>query len=140
MNRLFSLVILLIPLTILGCDDGSKDREISKLNTQLQAVLREQREMEKTLPSEQPEVLKELTVTKAECAKLRDELAATKHALASSNERIPGEILPLAIWLKELQKRLDAVEPLARGASRKGHTHSYKKGDDSFLSSTTGPD
>jgi hypothetical protein len=113
MHRLFALVILLVPLAIVGCDDGSKDREISKLNTQLQAALRQQREMEKTLPSEQPEVLKEN-------AKLRVELIATKQALAASSERIPGEILPLAIWLKELQKRLDAVEPLARGASRKG--------------------
>lgn len=139
MRRFFALVVLLVPLSILGCSDGDKDVEITRLNNVIQQIQRDQREMEKALPSEQPEVLKELAATKAECAKLRDELTATKHALASSNERIPGEILPLAIWLKDLQKRLDAVEPLARKASWKGHTHSYHKGD-SILHSTTDPD
>lgn len=42
MKRLIALVVLLVPLSIIGCDDGSKDREISKLNAQLQGIMREQ--------------------------------------------------------------------------------------------------
>ena len=135
----FIVAIVLMSTLVAGCDSKADKQEIARLQERLGQAIRDQQEMSKTVPSEQPAVIKELATVKAEYARLQAELTSTRQALARSNDRVPGEILPLATWLKTLQKRVDEIEPLARNAAKKGHTHAYHKGD-SILHSTTDPD
>jgi len=124
----YAIVVMLLAFVITsGCDNQADKREIARLQERLGQAVRDQQEMSRMVPSEQPAVIRELATVKAEYAKLQAELVSTRATLAAANERVPGEIVPLAVWLKALQNRVDEIERLARNAARKGHTHAFHK-------------
>lgn len=133
MKRLLILAVLLA-----GCSK-EKDREIARLQSTIQTMVREQAETAKALPTERPAVLDELDKAKKRIAELQSEVEATRIALAQAKEATKGEVLPLSAWMKAIDAQLADHNARINACSRKGHTHTYHKGDSPFHSNT-GPD
>jgi hypothetical protein len=133
-----SFFVASLAILFAGCGDELEHSraENSRLATILRLKSAEIEAMQQTLPQERPAVLVELDVVKKQADELRGELAAARQALASARESTKGEVLPLSAWMKSIDAQMADHNARINGCSKRGHTHTYHKGDSVFHSNT----
>lgn len=107
---------------ICGCDSGSSP-ETERLKNELAQSKQENEDLRRSLPSEQPAVIKDLEEARQAIHQLTRELNVAKLVAEKANSQVPAEVMPMAALIIDLKNR---VAELERTASRKGHTHEYK--------------